>query len=228
MAGLADHGHRLPAAERLAWRNLARRLQDLADDDGGYQVAKDAPANYAEQVRALHDQLATTDTPPTPLAARWVAGWLAEHDDPAAPRAQPQVLVIAPAVELAGQPQPPGAGDRRWDTPAPPGDRHRPGIPPRRGWAVLLVSDVTVTTAPDYGCLTTIGGAAELTRAADDRPWQFRQVSSQVKIHIGPSQTREYSSADKLAADLAHLALGLNLGQWRVGTLAGPGNRTRP
>jgi hypothetical protein len=49
--GLADHGRRLPAVEQFAWRALAVQLQELADPQGGYLPATQAPAGYAEQVR---------------------------------------------------------------------------------------------------------------------------------------------------------------------------------
>jgi hypothetical protein len=70
---------------------------------GGYMLASQASAEYAEQVRALHHQLASADTPARPRARRhlapdaadgharpaalatvWVAAWLAEDADQAA------------------------------------------------------------------------------------------------------------------------------------------------
>lgn len=227
-AGLAEHGRGLPAAEQLAWRALAVQLQELADQVRGYSLVGQAPADYAERVQALHDQLATTDKPAALLAARWMAGWLAEHADPAVPRARVQTLALVPAPQLAGHQPPPSAGQRRWGEPTPRGDRHRPGLPLRRGWAVLLLSDVTGETVVDHWCLTTILSVAELTCAADNRPWQWRQVGAQFQVLIGPPPAAEHPSAGQLAADLEHLASGLNPGPWRISAFAGSGNRPHP
>lgn len=219
-AGLAEHGRRLPAADQLAWRALAVQLQPFADQQGGHSAARQAPADYAEQVHALHDQLVATATPASPLAARWLAGWLAEHADPPDPRGPTPARMLAAAPELA-DPQPPrGAGHRRWGAPTPRADRHGPGLPLRRGWAVLLVSEITVETVVDDWCLMTINSAAELTCIADDRPWQFRQVGAQFQVHIGPPQAAAHPPAGQLAGELEHLARGLNPARWRVGALA--------
>jgi hypothetical protein len=66
----------------------------------------------------------------------------------------------------------------------------RPAAPPGLGGSFL--SDVALTTAVDHGCLVTISSVVELTWAADDRPWQFRQVGLQFQVHIGPPRALEY------------------------------------
>jgi hypothetical protein len=226
--GLADHGHRLPATERLAWRTLTVRLQELADHHAASVLAWQAPADYAERVRALHDQLTTADPPAAPLAARWVSGWLADHaDHAAAPRSQVPTLVLAPAPDPAARSRPRAAGARRWGAPLP-GIGHRAGLPPRPGWAVLLVSDVTLLTPSEHWGLATLSSAVELTCAADRRPWQWRPVGSQFQMHIGPPPAIEHPPARQVADDLEHLASGLNPGSWRVSALARPSSQHRP
>jgi hypothetical protein len=80
---------------------------------------------------------------------------------------------------LTEQPPSLGAGRHRWSTPAatPQHLSARPAAPP--GLAGSFLSDVALTTAVDHGCLVTISSVVELTCAADDRPWQFRQVGLQ-------------------------------------------------
>jgi hypothetical protein len=231
VTGLAEHGRQLPAAERLAWRALAgdEELQQLADQEGSYSLPRNAPADYAEAVRMLHGQLAVMDTPAASLVASWVAAWLAEHADQTTHGAQAHTPALGIAREGPEQPQRFGTGHRRWGMPAARRDTHWPTMPLHRGWALLLISGAMVVgTVVDTWCLVAISSVAELTCAADDRPWQWRQVGDQLQIHIGPPQTFGDPSAGQLAADLAHLANGLNPGRWSISTRAGTSNKRHP
>jgi hypothetical protein len=240
--GLADHGHRLPPEERAAWRAVAMRLQECAEQEATW-LAGSPPAGYAEEVRALHRQLLAMDTsptahtPPTMLAARWVAGWLAPDADRGG-RAAP-----APAT-AAQEPGRPGSlpdleGHRR---------RRQAGLQPHPGWALLLISDASLRPAQGRGagdvlvihhagevppeveavhCLAAFTAAFELTCRADGRSWRWRQVGYQFPAHIGPPPAPELPSAGEFAADLEHLPKGLIPGPirapgwWSVSSILG-------
>jgi hypothetical protein len=215
---LGEHGGGLPAAEQLAWRVLAAQLQEFADQEQPGPAWSPPPEGVAEGVQALHAHLATMDTPVSALAARWVAAWLAECAQHAQRRAQPAQTPAA-TQQPPARPEPPITGRGSWGTPASRRSTYRPGLQLCRGWAVLLISVATVETLAESRCLFAIGRAATLTCAADDRPWQWRPVGSQVQVRVGPPPTLGHPSAAQVAAELEHLARGLNPGCWRVSTI---------
>jgi hypothetical protein len=224
--GLADLGHRLPPAEQLAWRTVAMRLQELAEQEQDWPTWF-PPAGYAETVRALHGQLVTMDTPTSALAARWVTAWLAEHDDrgdgadQTGRRAQ---RALAATQEGPGRPELVLTGRRR--------SRHQTGLQLHPGWAVVLIGGATLESEGDSQRLIVISNALQLTCLADDRPWQWREVGYQFQARIGPPPTLGQPSAAQIAAELEHLAIGLIPGPipgwWSVSTLFGASTWHRP
>jgi hypothetical protein len=224
--GLADHGRRLPAVERSDWQTLAAQFQELADCEAGYRHAEDAPADYGGQVWTLHDRLQRTDRSAASLAARWLTGWLTEFADPetfGAVRGAP--LAVAIARQLPGSRQ--GEARAARARPRPPA-RHPTRPHANDGWAVLVVSDVTLQTAVDHGFLVTISSAAELMCLADRRPWEWQRDGSAYQAHIGPAPGPGDPAAYELAADLERLANGLNPGPWRVSVISSQGRRPEP
>jgi hypothetical protein len=224
--GLAENGHRLPPAEQLAWRTVAMRLQELAEQEQDWPTWF-PPAGYAETVRALHGQLATMDMPAVALAARWVTAWLAEHGDQGdradqTGRGRPR----APARTQAGPGRPELllTGRRR--------SRRQTGLQVDPGWAVLLISSATLGSEGDSQRLVTISNALKLTCQADGRPWEWREVGYQFQARVGPPPTPEHPSAAQIAAELEHLANGLIPGPipgwWSVSTVLGASTRHRP
>jgi hypothetical protein len=226
VAGIAEHGRSLPAAEQAAWQAVAGQCQDLADLEEGYRHAEDASADYGDEVWALYDRLVRLGTPAGTLAGRWVSGWLTEYADPETfgrVQGAPPAVVIARAL--------PGnrLGQALTAAPPPRPPARRPTPPPvEDGWAVLLVGEVRLETAVDHGCLTTISSAAELTCLADGRPWTWQRDGATYQAHIGPPPGPGGSPAGQLVADLQHLALGLNPGPWRITTLPRTSNQPRP
>jgi hypothetical protein len=221
-AGLAEHGHRLPAAERLAWQALAVRLRELADDERGYHGPADSSAEYAEQVQALHDELGGMDTPAASLTARWVAHWLTEYDDPEAGRTELSSLALAVTRQMPGSRLAAAFAAGPWPRPPAQPSRHRSVTPLPQAGRVLRISGATLASATDHYGLVALSSAVELTCKADDRPWQWDQVDNGFEARIGPSPTLEDPSAsDDLAEPLEHLAHGLNPGWWQVSSRAG-------
>jgi hypothetical protein len=220
VAGLAEQGRRLAAADLAAWQALAGQFQELADQEGGYAHAEHAPADFGDQVWALHDQLTSTDTPAASLARRWLTGWLIEYADPEAigrVRGAPLAVAVARALPGNRQGQVRTAGSLPRPLVRQPTRRHG-----NDGWAVLRLGNVPLKTAVDHWCLMTISGAAELTCLADGRPWQWLRDDSEYQVHIGPPPGPSDSAAGQLAADLEHLAQGLNPGPWRITTAPVP------
>ena len=155
---------------------------------------------------ALHDRLASTDTPATSLAGRWLTGWLTEYADPEATgrvRGAPLAVVIARALPGNRQGQVRAAGTLPRPLVRQPMRRHV-----NDGWAVLHIGNVPLKTAVDHWCLMTISSAAELTCLADGRPYQWLRDGPEYQAHIGPPPGPSDPAAGQLAADLEHLARG--------------------
>jgi hypothetical protein len=205
---LVRYGDRLPEAERDAWRRfdaqlVGPQLQRLVDQQWASLPAWYVPAGYAEQVWALYGELVVAAVPA--LATRWVVGWLIEHDQRAARRAR--VRAGAAAISVGGLvPQ------------------------PTLAWSVLRVRGVALATEADSWRLAAINNAAELTCAADDRPWEWHDNRDErswerqddgfeLEVRIGPAQASWEPSADQVAGALAHLATGLDPGRWYVSTI---------
>jgi hypothetical protein len=164
VAGLAEHGRRLPTAEQLAWQTLVGQFQGLAEDEQGYRHAEDASAHYGDQVWALHDQLVGTDTPPASLVdrgrrprdrrqgARGTTGGCYRTSAPGQPPG-PGTRRCATLKPAAGPSQPPtcqgrmggsshrrrGAGDRGRPR-VPRGDQQRGRVDVPRRWPALEVA----------------------------------------------------------------------------------------
>jgi hypothetical protein len=205
---LVRYGDRLPEAEREAWRRFDSKLVDpqlqrLADQQWASLPAWYVPAGYAEQVWALYGEVAAAPVPP--LATRWVVGWLTEHEQRAARRAR--VRAGAAATSAGGLvPQPTVA------------------------WTVLRVRGVTLANEADSWRLAALNNAAELTCAAADLAWEWHDDRDELawgrhddgfelEVRIGPAQASWQPSAEQVAAELAHLATGLDPGRWYVSTI---------
>jgi hypothetical protein len=208
---LAEYGDRLPRVEQFAWRTFAGQLQPLAEQQWAPHAAWHVPAGYAEDVRTLRDQLDGAAAP-APLVVRWLDVWLAE-------RAERTVrLGLVTRKEDQVQPQPAVANLRRRR------DQRRILLQPAPGWALLRVSGTTLQDVEaDSWRLAAVNNAAELTCAADGRPWRWDDNGSRWEVHIGPPPAPGNPPARQLAAELEHLVAGLNPGPWVVSTLAATG-----
>jgi hypothetical protein len=94
----------------------------------------------------------------------------------------------------------------------------------------VKISGVTLTTEADRWRVAAINNAAQLTCAADGRPWewhddtdgrpwQWRDDGFQLEVHIAPPHASWHPSADELAVELAHLVTGLDPGHWDVSAI---------
>lgn len=210
--GLAEYGDRLRRVEQFGWRTLAGQLQPLADQQWACHLAWQVPAGYANDVRALRDQLASAPGTPAAWVVRWLGVWLAE-------RAAPAVRLVLVTGHKDQQPPRPTDLDRRRRR-----GRQRTPLQPTTGWALLRVSGTTLKDVEaDSWRLAAVNNAAELTCAADGRAWRWDDDGSRWELSIGPPLTSGGPPAGQVAAELEQLIAGLNPGWWVISTLAATG-----
>lgn len=199
---LAEYGHRLPREDQFAWRVVAGQLQPLSGQWWACDLPWEAPAGYAEAVRALRGELESPATSPAALVAGWLDVWLAERRE----RAVRRVLVTGSQDSPQRMP-PPG-----WARSAP-------------GWVLLRVSGVTERYEADGWRAARVNNAAELICAVDGRPWDWYADRFRWEMLIGPLPAPGGPPARQLAAELERLVAGLNPGWWIVSTLLAAGQR---